>query len=246
VKQEAILGLAADQIDIWYCFLHRFGCDLDGWLAQLSGEEADRYRQIRSGDASRGYLAARVLTRSTLSRYAGVPHNAWRFTTNEHGRPRIDWPREYRDIHFNISHTAGLVVIAVGRIPEIGIDVETLDRDVEIDEIAGSILSEAEAHEWARGAPEARRDSFFSIWTLKEAYMKARGLGFSLPPRSFEFADLDGPISLKCLPKCDPDPGRWQFNLLRPGPEYKMAFAIGSRTVSHIRHLEWLPILHCL
>jgi phosphopantetheinyl transferase len=60
---------------------------------------------------------------------------------------RVDWPREYRDIHFSISHTTGLVVIAVGRNSEIGIDVETPDREVEIEDIAKSVLTETEAYE---------------------------------------------------------------------------------------------------
>jgi 4'-phosphopantetheinyl transferase len=233
--------LGSDQIDVWYLFTHVPGCDHRDWLADLSREEVNRFQGIRSGPAGRQYLAARLLARSTLSRYAGVPTQAWRFTANEHGRPMIDWPREYRDIHFSISHTAGLAVIAIGRFPEIGIDVETLDRDVEIQEIAKSVLAEAEACELARGCAEAARDCFFSYWTLKEAYMKARGLGFSLPPRSFEFADLDGSISLRCSPDCDPAPHRWQFRLSRPRPEYKMALAIGSRAVSQTRHLEWQP-----
>ena len=245
LEQQALFpNLGADHVDVWYCFSHAPGYDHHEWIAKLSPEEAGRYRQIRSAHAGRQYLAARMLARSTLSRYAGVPEQAWRFTANEHGRPTIDWPREYRDIHFSISHTAGLVVIAIGRIPEIGIDVETLDRDVEIQEIAKSVLAEAEACELARTAPDAVRDRFFSFWTLKEAYMKARGLGFSLPPRSFEFADLEETISLRCAPDCDPDPRRWQFRLSKPKPEYMMALAIGYRIVSQIRHFEWQPASH--
>jgi 4'-phosphopantetheinyl transferase len=67
----------------------------------------------------------------------------------------------------HISHAPGLVVIAISRILEIGIDVETLHRDVEIDEIAKLVLAEAEAYELARRAPEVARDCFFSFWTLK-------------------------------------------------------------------------------
>ena len=238
LEQPAFFSLGTDQIDVWCCSLHQAQSDHPDWLANLTREEVNRYRQIRSVPAGRQYLAARLLTRSTLSRYADVPLRAWRFTANQHGRPTIDWPCDYRDIHFSISHTAGLVVIAVSRIPEIGIDVETLDRDVEIEEIAKSVLAEAEAYELARSAPEVARDCFFSFWTLKEAYMKARGLGFSLPPRSFEFANLDGPILLRCSPECDPTPRRWKFSLSRPRPEYKMALAIGSPTVSQTRHFE--------
>ena len=77
------------------------------------------------------------------------------------GKPRVDWPRYYGNIYFSNSHAPGLVVIAISRILEIGIDVETLHRDVEIDEIAKLVLAEAEAYELARRAPRWREIASF-------------------------------------------------------------------------------------
>jgi len=133
-ENQVVSNLGADQIDVWYCFLDQPGSDPHGWLSKLQRHEVNKYRKIRSCRVARQYLAARMLTRSTLSCYADVPVQAWQFTANEHGRPAIDWPRKYRDIYFSISHTTGLVVIAVSRNPEIGIDVETTDREVEIED----------------------------------------------------------------------------------------------------------------
>ena len=238
VRSSPTLELDTCDVDVWYELTDPLVCSPDdNGLASLSPDELDRYERIYSDRARQQFLAGRSLTRMALSRYARVPEHAWRFAANEHGRPTIDWPHNCRDIHFSLSHAFGLVVLAVSRVPEIGIDVEALDRNVDIHEIGESVLADTEALEIAHSAPDEARDRFFSYWTLKEAYMKARGMGFSLHPKSFSFVDLDGLISLRCSPQCDPAPERWQFSLSKPRPEFRMALAIGSRSM-RTRHFD--------
>ncbi len=237
------LRLDANRVDVWHCFPDALGRgQVSACLSTLSRVELSRYRRMRSAEGRLHFLVGRSLARNTLSRYADIPVRSWRFSINEYGRPAVDWPRACRNIHFSVSHTSGLVAVAVSPISEIGIDVERVDRQVDISGIAEAVFTQCEMERILRCAPDENRDRFFGLWTLKEAYIKARGRGFSLPPRTFEFASLDDPISLRCPPDCDPTPERWQFHLSRRRPGLRIAIAVGSRSITRIRQLEWKPL----
>jgi 4'-phosphopantetheinyl transferase len=237
----AKLELGGAEIDVWHCFLDAFD-DRDAALAMLDAEETARYGGFVCEDAARQFLAGRTLRRMALSCYANVPERLWTFATNEHGRPTVDEPCAHRNLYFNLSHTSGVAVLAVGRIPEIGIDVESIDRPVDIEGIARVVFTQSERDSIFTCANGSERDRFFDLWTLKEAYMKARGRGFSLPPDSFALASVDGHISLQCSRDCDPSPERWQFCLSSPRRNLRVALAIGSRSITRIRTLTCSPL----
>ncbi|MGO4837412.1 4'-phosphopantetheinyl transferase superfamily protein, partial [Rhizobiaceae sp. 2RAB30] len=131
-------------------------------------------------------------------------------------RPFIDPDLGIADLHFSLSHTHGLVVCAIGAIEEIGVDVERRDRDVGLDELAPGVLASAELKQFKELPPEARPEFFFTLWTFKEAYVKARGMGLTLNMKdvcldcstSSPRVSFSGPI--------DDDALRWRFHSLRP------------------------------
>lgn len=214
-------------------------------LTSLDETEITRYERFLCRDAARQFLAGRALARTALSYYTNVPESAWRFAVNEHGRPAIDEPRSQRGIHFNLSHTSGAAVLAVGRIPEVGIDVETIDRPVDIVGIGRCVFTQAE-NSWIAMAPEgSEHHRFFDLWTLKEAYVKARGRGFSLRPNSFELAKVGDRFRLRCSPDHDPNPERWRFYLSSPHPNLRMALAIDSRSRPCIKMREYCLSTGC-
>ncbi|MGE0767227.1 MAG: 4'-phosphopantetheinyl transferase superfamily protein [Hyphomicrobiaceae bacterium] len=233
--------LGEDCIDIWYC-------PLDGLtgsshlLAALDDAEIARYNAFSSRNAAAQYLGGRILTRVALSTYADVAERAWRFAANAHGRPSVAEPAAHRGLHFNLSHTTGVAVLAVGRMAEIGIDIETVDRQVDVEGIGRCVFTAEEIGWVSSGRGEAAVHRFFELWTLKEAYMKARGLGFSLDPQSFGLASADGRLGLSCAPACEPEPSRWQFFLSNPNPLTKISLAIASRNHVQIRQLAYAPI----
>jgi 4'-phosphopantetheinyl transferase len=236
-NRPARLELGEAEIEVWHCYLDALGDDHAGLLSSLDAQEIERYRGFSSEDAARQFLAGRALTRAALSCYANVPPRLWSFAANEHGRPAIDEPRAHRGLCFNLSHTSNAAVLAIGRLPEVGIDVESTDRPVDIEWIGRSVFTQSERGWVAAGARGSEGDRFFDLWTLKEAYIKARGRGFSLRPDSFELANADGRFRLRCSHDCDPNPERWQFRLFSPRPNLRVALAIGSRTVTRARTL---------
>jgi 4'-phosphopantetheinyl transferase len=134
------------------------------WLGILSDEELQRYRAFHFERDRAAYLTAHALTRRALSRYADVAPPDWQFAKGPCGKPEIANPLDRR-LGFNLSHTHGLVACAVGWECEVGIDVERINREIN---------------------PAV---SFFEEWTLKEAYLKALGVGLTEQMARLEATD---------------------------------------------------------
>jgi 4'-phosphopantetheinyl transferase len=200
--------------------------------AWLDAEELARLGRLRLEVDQRRFVLAHALARAALSREApSTSAETWRFRLNSHGRPEVDEggiaPAVLR---FNISHTPGLVACVVARGREVGVDVEHLFpprwSEETCLEVATSHFAPAEAAALRALAPGTRRGRFFAVWTLKESYIKARGLGLALPLAAFAF-DLDaGPEpAVRFDPTLNDDPTRWHFTRLAPTPAHALAVA---------------------
>jgi 4'-phosphopantetheinyl transferase len=242
VTDNALLHLETGQIDVWLTSPHDVGGELQrAYLRLLSEPEQARWARFVAPDARIQYLVSRALVRTTLSRYAEVSEHAWQFEANRYGRPYVSQPRASRDIYFNLSNTTGLVVCAIARDSDIGIDVENVTRTLDIDALAPTVFASKELADFRRSAPEHRRNRFFSYWTLKEAYIKARGMGLSLPLDAFWF-DLGGPVPLlHVTDRCGDQSERWRFYQYAPTLEHRMAIAATApRGVEPAIHLHWI------
>jgi 4'-phosphopantetheinyl transferase len=179
----------------------------------MSEEEEKRQRAFALERHRLEYLLTRALVRTALSRYRPVAPASWRFATNEYGCPRVEPPC---GLVFNLSNNPSMIVCGVTEGVAIGVDVEPHDRASQILELADSVFAPLERA--GLGAlPEARRlDRALSLWTLKEAYIKARGMGLSLPLRGFAFrwGDPDETPRVSFAPSIADDPGRWWFRTI--------------------------------
>jgi 4'-phosphopantetheinyl transferase len=173
------------------------------------------------------YLVTRALVRSVLSYYTGVPPETWRFDANRWGRPSISAPSGHSRLRFNLSHTTGMILCAVALGHEVGVDVEDTARKGETVSIAERYFSPSEVRD-LRALPEAeQRARFFEYWTLKESYIKARGMGLSLPLEQFSFR-LGDParIGIAFDPRLHDRPAHWQFRLWQPTARHQGALAV--------------------
>lgn len=193
----------------------------------LSSEEhARRDRFVFAEDRHR-YRVTRALVRTTLSRYAAVAPDAWGFRASRHGKPAVDAPATFRALRFNVSHAKAMVVCAVARRYAIGVDVEDVTRTVEIASLARRYFAPAEADDVLAAHGPARRERFFAVWTLKEAYVKARGIGLSLPLELFAFTiGPGGAVTVAFDPRLRDDPARWRFFLRPLDGRHRLALAI--------------------
>jgi 4'-phosphopantetheinyl transferase len=202
-------------IDIWCAF-----CESITDSALL-----ERYRQLMT-DAERQqearfyfeqdrhrYLITRALVRTTLSRYADIAPERWTFVPNAYGRPAIsNDDAGARGISFNLSHTRKLVVLAVTRDRELGIDTEDAVTRSPPLEIVDRFFAPDEVTSLRALPAERQPERFFQHWTLKESYIKARGMGLSLPLDQFAFHfPRASQLRLTIQPKLEDDPENWRF-----------------------------------
>jgi 4'-phosphopantetheinyl transferase len=132
-------------------------------------------------------------------------------------------------LHFSLSHTDGLVACAVSFCERIGIDVEATDRPASHLAIARAFFSSAES-DYLLSLPRAQQtDRFFDLWTLKEAYTKARGMGFHLPLDEFSInVAPQGKPSITFSHDLGDDPKSWCFSRVSPSTRHRLAVADGS------------------
>jgi 4'-phosphopantetheinyl transferase len=221
-------ALAAGEIHIWWMSTRHVDlsqlAEADELLSDL---ERARRRRLAFPDLRRDFTLARALVRTTLSHYADVPAAAWRFAANAYGRPEIEAPATPIALRFNLSHTCGLVACAVTATSAVGLDVERLAWRAELLSIARRHFSSGEIRD-LEAAPtvSAREALFFSMWTLKEAYAKARCLGLSLPLDATAFRiDADGEVEARLGGDERQLAATWHLKLIDELPGYRMALA---------------------
>jgi 4'-phosphopantetheinyl transferase len=194
-------------------------------LDDLERQRAERFHFRRDHDM---YIAAHALARSILSEATGVPAASLRFVNGPYGKPALAPDAGNHQMHFNISHTDGLVACAVSDGHPLGVDVESCERQTDLD-IAHRYFAPEESALVLSAAPDQGRRLFFRFWTLKEAFIKATGEGLSRPLESFAFT-LD-PIRITFHDDRHPTgevgrPEHWQFAQCCPIPNRFLALAV--------------------
>ncbi len=193
------------------------------WVTTLPDAEQDRFRRYRRPLDAHQFLAGRLLARRWLSSATGTPLSAWRFTEGDHGRPEIATP--ITPLRFNLAHSGGVVacVLADGR--EVGVDLEDLHRRPLTADLWRRYCAPAEVADIEAQPSEARHRRFLTYWTLKEAYLKARGLGISvhLSDIAFSFAEPHPTISfLDSLAGTSRD---WAFDIVALSDRHLLSVA---------------------
>lgn len=178
-------------------------------LALLSEAERAQHQRFVPPKKRHEYLVTRVLVRTLLGRALGVEPHTLQFVANEWGRPAL-WPPA--PLHFNVSHTEGLVVCLVSPHPEIGVDTEQLARGPDLLALAPTVFAPQELHDLAALPASEQAHRAVVLWTLKESYVKARGVGLALPLDGFAFRFNADSVRLEVLPALEDDGSRWQFH----------------------------------
>jgi 4'-phosphopantetheinyl transferase len=182
----------------------------------LPADERERAERFRFEHDRLIYVVAHALLRRELARYTGIAAGELRFERNQSGRPELAFPVQVDPtvarLRFNLAHTRGLVGCAVTTSSDVGFDVEEVRERAPL-EIADRYFSRPELERLhALGTAEQRR-RFFTLWSLKEAYLKARGVGlasgldsFALHPRE------DGTAELETFESRPSDRRPWSFH----------------------------------
>lgn len=218
--------LPEGRVDVWLA--DPAACRDEGLLhayhALLSPQERDQHRRFVFDSDRHRYLVTRALVRTVLDRYVGIGIERWDFAVSAYGKPRVSssHPVAAR-LSFNVSHTTGLVAVAVTIDRAVGIDVEDTLRAAPF-AVAEAYFSADEVLSLSACLPQQRASRFWELWTLKESYIKARGMGLSLPLDSFGFS-LDESRSVRLTSAGEPV-GGWWFCQWRASADHVMAVCV--------------------
>ena len=220
--------LSDNSARVWFATPGDYASDSDvkSLLSWLSAEERQRYARFHFDRDRQQFLVAHAMLRDVLSGHMGLAADRLRFTVLENGRPEIDASQNPGRLRFSLSHTRKLVCCVLTRRIACGIDVEGIAPRSRTDRIAGRMYSPFEQAQLDTLSGGERDRRFFQLWTLKEAFVKAMGIGLSWQVSDYSFdikADQSGvAVSLPA----EFDDSRWQFDLLAPNAEHVAAVAL--------------------
>lgn len=221
---------AAIDVDLWRAELDLDPAQLSAFSSTLSPDEADRSRRFHRDSDRHRFVAGRGWLRRILGDCLGVDPAVLRFAYDINGKPRLAGA-DHQWLRFNMSNSDALALYAVCTEREVGVDVERVSVDVDVEALAQRFFSAAERAELAALPANDRRQAFFDCWTRKEAYLKAVGIGLGIPTQDFSVSVRSGgPVELTV-----PAEGavrRWSLYAVDAGTGYAAAVAVEG---THVR-----------
>jgi 4'-phosphopantetheinyl transferase len=243
---EAPAGDDPPAARLWLCDIDRPPVGPDTAAAVLDDDErARRARFVFQRDRDR-YLASHLFLRAVLACHAGVDPAALRFTRGPHGKPVLE-PACVPGVApaFNLSHSGARALLAI--VPgaaEVGVDIERWRPDRRFAAIAERNFSPPECRYLDRFGAAARAAAFYRVWTLKEAYVKARSTGLTLPLHGFRFGfGPGGELGLAAESAVDATPGRWHCAAWELPGSYSAALVHDAPRTLPLRWFEAVPLV---
>ncbi len=196
-----------DAVHVWRRSLAAEPSTVELAMSVLSQEERERALRYRVDHARHAFVLTRSALRLLLGAYLGKAPELIQFRLTEYGKPLLD---EGFCFHFNVSHTDGLAVLAFARRRRVGVDVERIRPQPDALKLARRFFSEKEREELEGLSAEQLPAAFFRCWSRKEAYIKARGEGLSIPLDQFDVSTEESPSQILLATRPDPgDARRW-------------------------------------
>jgi 4'-phosphopantetheinyl transferase len=221
--------LADDEVHVWSAKLDQPPSRLRSFCGTLAPDErtrAGRYYFQRDRDR---FVIARGVLRAILGSYLSMAPRELCFRYNSYGKPHIRSDQETPDLRFNLAHSHEIALLAVTRGRELGIDIENVRSELEVNQLADHFFSPPEVAKLRALPAQLRTAAFFNYWTRKEAYVKARGEGLSIPLDQFDVSR--GPLEpIILLEKMNhSEETRWSLVELTPVAGYAAALVVEGR-----------------
>lgn len=222
--------LAVDETHVWSASLLPPAGRRQALRQLLTPDEEERAGRFYFEEHRQRFIAARGILRALLGRYLGLKPETIRFAYNEYGKPSLAVP-EAASLCFNVSHSGDMALYAVTHARQIGVDIEQLRPVSDIRQIVERFFSPYEQAEWLRLPVEQQIAGFFNCWTRKEAYIKARGQGLSLPLDQFDVSLTPGQPVRLLADRHFHDLPNWSLASLEPAPGYAGALVVEAPSV---------------
>jgi len=181
------------RVDVWRVRLDG-PANAEPMTGVLSPDEVARAGRFHFEQDRIRFTRCRSVLRGLLSGYLAIPAAEIRFEYQANGKPQLAVEQNPRALQFNVSHAAGMALIAVGSEHRLGVDIETIRTNVDTSALAERFFSTRERAGLRALPDDLRVPGFFACWTRKEAFLKATGDGLSFPLVDFSVSthpDLD-------------------------------------------------------
>ncbi|TEW55972.1 4'-phosphopantetheinyl transferase superfamily protein [Psychromonas sp. RZ22] len=184
---SSLQALEKNHIDLWFIDPNTISAQsIQDLSSVLSHSEAEKLAQYKNKSAQHTALVTRSISRIILANYTQLSASEISFVRNQHGKPELE--KNINNVQFNLSHNHHLIVMAVCVNDDIGCDIESPLRKVNIEPITRRYFSKQEHKQLIELNDEKKQQRFFELWTLKEAFVKATGVGISLGLDTFHFS----------------------------------------------------------
>jgi 4'-phosphopantetheinyl transferase len=178
------LTFPAGRVDVWRVHLDQEP-SVKSEIGVLSSDEFARASRFHFERDRHHFSRCRSALRSLLAAYLAIPAADIRFDYSTSGKPQLATDQNPRDLQFNVSHSGGVALIAVGSECRLGIDIEIIRHDVDTVALSERFFSVTERAGLHALPSDLRVAGFYACWTRKEAFLKATGDGLSFPLADF-------------------------------------------------------------
>ena len=238
--------LLNDDIHVWRASLEVPSARLEYLYRMLSEDEVIRAKQYCFEQDRRRFIIRRGLLRRILSGYLGQSPSKISFSYNSYGKPALASISGKPTLYFNMSHSCGLAIYAITRSQEVGVDIERIRPSENAEDIVKRFFSSREKAEFSTLPERIKKQAFFTCWTRKEAYIKARGEGLSHPLDQFSVSLIPGePARLLSCHNDSCETERWDLRELTVNARYVATLAFEGRHDSKLRCFH-VKSDHCL
>ena len=221
------LRLRDDEVHVWRASLVQGASRFEEFRRRLSEDEHARANRFHFQKDREHFIVARGLLRTILGWYLGREPNALRFYYSGYGKPALVETEGLDALRFNLSHSGRFALVAVTRGREVGVDIELIRPDFVDEHIAENFFSPFEVASLRALPADLQLEAFFTCWTRKESYIKARGEGLSLALDGFDVTLTPGePARLLRTRHDSRESSRWSLQQLNPCPGYVAALAV--------------------
>jgi 4'-phosphopantetheinyl transferase len=232
-------SLQEGEVHIWSAWLDLAPATVERLRRLLNPEESARASRFHFDRDRNAFTVARGVLRTLLGRYLRERPERIRFVYGPYGKPALAAEQLPDGVRFNLSHSDAVAIFAFARSVEVGIDVERIREQPDLDDLANRFFSKEEAFALRRLPPSVREKAFFFCWTAKEAYIKGIGEGLSMPLDRFAVSldPSEGPIRLRIMDGGAAGPA-WRLHRFEPSPGYVAAVAVAAERFV-LRHCVW-------
>lgn len=217
--------LMSGEVHLWHCSLDAAPDARDSYQHTLSVDENARAQRFHSEVDRVRYIVGRGVLRQLLAAYLGTRPELPDLITGENGKPELaDESQQW--LQLNLAHSDDVAVYAFARDCAVGVDVERIRADLDVDGIARRYMSPAEQEALSSLPHEERLHACVELWTRKEAVLKAMGVGLSLEPSQIQVLPGE-PVSISSA-DVEAHDQRWQVQGFSAGDGYLAAVAVAG------------------